>query len=232
MPKNNAPALHAIRAGKVQKGKKHNKPQPSKAGRGQNQGNGKNKHAYAPKPKIPPPPKREDPAKDSICHECGETVQFEEELALILADLLKRKERSLWSLLVVQSKGKSETEAGHLAYTFAMVQRDAVSYCNFDLTTPSGFRVNPGDLHWTTVKNILKYLRNTKDMFLVYGGDLKRELKVSCYTDADIDDAYEPKFFDGYVFVLNGVLLTGKCQAKHFCYFILAKLSIFGFAAI
>nr|GEZ76791.1 hypothetical protein [Tanacetum cinerariifolium] len=25
------------------------------------------------------------------------------------------------------------------------------------------------DIHWTTVKNILKYLRNTKDMFLVYG---------------------------------------------------------------
>ncbi|GJR16523.1 hypothetical protein Tco_0799175 [Tanacetum coccineum] len=30
--------------------------------------------------------------------------------------------------------------------------------------------LNSGDLHWTTVKNILKYLRNTKDMFLVYGG--------------------------------------------------------------
>ncbi|GKG20387.1 hypothetical protein Tco_0380188, partial [Tanacetum coccineum] len=29
---------------------------------------------------------------------------------------------------------------------------------------------NLGELHWTTVKNILKYLRNTKDMFLVYGG--------------------------------------------------------------
>ncbi|GJX53779.1 retrotransposon protein, putative, ty1-copia subclass [Tanacetum coccineum] len=29
---------------------------------------------------------------------------------------------------------------------------------------------NPGELHWTTVKNILKYLQNTKDMFLVYGG--------------------------------------------------------------
>ncbi|GKF91736.1 zinc finger, CCHC-type containing protein [Tanacetum coccineum] len=55
LPKNNAPALHVIRAGKVQKGKKHNKPQPQKAARGQNQGNGK------------------DPAKDSICHECGET---------------------------------------------------------------------------------------------------------------------------------------------------------------
>ncbi|GKA96533.1 retrotransposon protein, putative, ty1-copia subclass [Tanacetum coccineum] len=51
---------------------------------------------------------------------------------------------------------------------------------------------NLGDLHWTTVKNILKYLRNTKDVFLVYGGDIKRELRVSCYTDAgyltDADD--------------------------------------------
>nr|GEU94995.1 putative retrotransposon Ty1-copia subclass protein [Tanacetum cinerariifolium] len=51
---------------------------------------------------------------------------------------------------------------------------------------------NPGDLHWTTVKNILKYLRNTKDMFLVYEGDIKQELMVSCYTDAgyltDVDD--------------------------------------------
>ncbi|GJX31283.1 hypothetical protein Tco_0241138 [Tanacetum coccineum] len=48
----------------------------------------------------------------------------------------------------------------------------------------SRFQQNPGDPHWTAVKNILKYLRNTKDMFLVYGGDIKRELRVSCYTDA------------------------------------------------
>ncbi|GKD01822.1 retrovirus-related pol polyprotein from transposon TNT 1-94 [Tanacetum coccineum] len=33
----------------------------------------------------------------------------------------------------------------------------------------SQFQPNPGELHWTTVKNILKYLYNTKDMFLVYG---------------------------------------------------------------
>ncbi|GJT46496.1 retrotransposon protein, putative, ty1-copia subclass [Tanacetum coccineum] len=51
---------------------------------------------------------------------------------------------------------------------------------------------NPGELHWMTVKNILKYLRNTKDMFMVYEGDMKRELRVSCYIDAgyltDADD--------------------------------------------
>ncbi|GKB63611.1 retrotransposon protein, putative, ty1-copia subclass, partial [Tanacetum coccineum] len=67
LPKNNAPALHAIRSGKIQKGNnKHKKPQPQLAAREQNQGNGKNKLVYAPKPKISPPPKREDPAKDSI----------------------------------------------------------------------------------------------------------------------------------------------------------------------
>ncbi|GKA20582.1 hypothetical protein Tco_0700571, partial [Tanacetum coccineum] len=32
----------------------------------------------------------------------------------------------------------------------------------------SRFQQNPGELYWTAVKNILKYLRNTKDMFLVY----------------------------------------------------------------
>nr|GEU68077.1 putative reverse transcriptase domain-containing protein [Tanacetum cinerariifolium] len=73
LPKNNALALHAIRAGKVQNVNKHKKSQPQMAARGQNHGKGKNKQAYAPKPKIPSPPKREDPAKDSICHECGET---------------------------------------------------------------------------------------------------------------------------------------------------------------
>nr|GEY91503.1 retrotransposon protein, putative, Ty1-copia subclass [Tanacetum cinerariifolium] len=54
----------------------------------------------------------------------------------------------------------------------------------FAQNVTSRFQQNPGDLHWTTVKNIIKYLRNTKDMFLVCGGDLKRELRVSCYTDA------------------------------------------------
>ncbi|GJU86493.1 retrotransposon protein, putative, ty1-copia subclass [Tanacetum coccineum] len=71
LPKNNAPALHAIRARKVQKVNKHKKPQPQMAARGQNQRKGKNKPAYAPKPKIPPTPKKEDPAKDSIYRECG-----------------------------------------------------------------------------------------------------------------------------------------------------------------
>nr|GEV47187.1 reverse transcriptase domain-containing protein [Tanacetum cinerariifolium] len=71
LPKNSAPAVHAIRASEIQKVNKHKKPQPQMAARGQNHGKVKNKLAYAPNPKIPPPPKREDSAKDSVCHECG-----------------------------------------------------------------------------------------------------------------------------------------------------------------
>ncbi|GJT02149.1 retrotransposon protein, putative, ty1-copia subclass [Tanacetum coccineum] len=33
-----------------------------------------------------------------------------------------------------------------------------------------------GEPHWTAVKTILKYLRNTKDVFLVYGGNHEAEL--------------------------------------------------------
>nr|GFB47930.1 retrotransposon protein, putative, Ty1-copia subclass [Tanacetum cinerariifolium] len=72
LPKSSAPALHAIRAGQVQKGNKHKKSQSQTAAKGQNHGNGKSKQAYAPKPKIPPPPKRENPTNYSICHECEE----------------------------------------------------------------------------------------------------------------------------------------------------------------
>ena len=38
------------------------------------------------------------------------------------------------------------------------------------LSITSRYRTNPGEKYWMAVKNILKYLRKTKDMFLVYGG--------------------------------------------------------------
>ncbi|GJZ65586.1 retrotransposon protein, putative, ty1-copia subclass [Tanacetum coccineum] len=75
----------------------------------------------------------------------------------------------------------------------------------------SRFQQNPGEEHWTAVKNILKYLRNTKDMFLVYGGNMKRQLRVSCYTDAGyLTDVDNLKSQTGYVFVLNGGAVDWK----------------------
>nr|GEV29279.1 hypothetical protein [Tanacetum cinerariifolium] len=70
----------------------------------------------------------------------------------------------------------------------------------------SRFQQNPDEEHWTAVKNILKYLCNTKDMFLVYEGNIERELRVSCY----IDYADNLKSQTGYVFVLNGGVVDWK----------------------
>ncbi|GKE25403.1 hypothetical protein Tco_1436915 [Tanacetum coccineum] len=51
----------------------------------------------------------------------------------------------------------------------------------------SYFQQNPCEPQWTSMKNILKYLRNTKDMFLVYGGNPEAKLRVTCYCDAGFE---------------------------------------------
>ncbi|GJT86333.1 retrotransposon protein, putative, ty1-copia subclass [Tanacetum coccineum] len=82
---------------------------------------------------------------------------------------------------------------------------------SFAQNITSRFQHNPGEAHWTAGKNILKYLCNTKDMFLVYRGDIKRELRVSCYTDAGyLTDADDLKSQTGYVFILNGGAVDWK----------------------
>ena len=74
------------------------------------------------------------------------------------------------------------------------------------------YQSNPGVDHWTTVKNILKYLKRTKDMFLVYGGD--KELVVNGYVDASFDtNPDDSKSQTGYVFLLNGGVV-GWCSSK------------------
>ncbi|GJS98136.1 retrotransposon protein, putative, ty1-copia subclass [Tanacetum coccineum] len=61
------------------------------------------------------------------------------------------------------------------------------------------------EIYWTAVKTILNYLRNTKDMVLVYGAKPEAVLKVSCYVDASFQtNKDDTKSQMGYVFVLNG----------------------------
>ena len=79
----------------------------------------------------------------------------------------------------------------------------------------SRYQQNPGESHWTAVKNILKYLRATKDMFLVYGGNPDLELKVTGYCDAGFQtDRDDTKSQSGYVFVLNGGAVDWKSKKQ------------------
>ncbi|GKA18009.1 hypothetical protein Tco_0697846 [Tanacetum coccineum] len=81
----------------------------------------------------------------------------------------------------------------------------------FSQNLMSRYQQNPGESHWTAVKNTLKYLRNTKDMFLVYGGDSLIELSVTYYTDASWETNRDDlQSQTGYVFMMNGGAVDWK----------------------
>ena len=62
------------------------------------------------------------------------------------------------------------------------------------------------------VNNILKYLRRTNDLFLIYGDS---DLIVSGYMDAIFQiDRYDSKSQSGYLFTLNGGIVSWK-SSKH-----------------
>ncbi|KAL0406247.1 UNVERIFIED_CONTAM: Retrovirus-related Pol polyprotein from transposon TNT 1-94 [Sesamum latifolium] len=55
---------------------------------------------------------------------------------------------------------------GSIQYAVQCTRPD-VAYA---LSVTSRYQACAGEAHWSTVKSILKYLRRTKDMFLIYGG--------------------------------------------------------------
>ena len=80
------------------------------------------------------------------------------------------------------------------------------------LSVTSRYQSNPGEEHWKAVKNILKYLRRTKDVFLVYGGS---ELKLEGFTDSSFQtDQDDSKSVSGYVFTLNGGAVSWKSSKQ------------------
>ncbi|KAL0453676.1 UNVERIFIED_CONTAM: hypothetical protein Slati_1345700 [Sesamum latifolium] len=82
----------------------------------------------------------------------------------------------------------------------------------YTLSMTSRYQVCVGKVHWSVVKTILKYLKRTKDMFLIYGVG---ELILEGYSDAtfqsDDDDA---KMQLGFVFKLNGGVVLGKVSSR------------------
>ncbi|GJS84618.1 zinc finger, CCHC-type containing protein [Tanacetum coccineum] len=156
LPKRDAPALHAIRAGKVQKKNKNKKPQL--AARGNNKGKGKSKLAYAPKPKIPPPPKKEDPAKDSVCHHCGDTGHWKRNCPQYLSELLKNKKLP-----------QGASTSGALSMYMGNGQRAAVEAIgSYDLCFPSGLVIVLHNCHYapSITRGVISVSRLYDDGFI------------------------------------------------------------------
>ncbi|GJY10795.1 putative RNA-directed DNA polymerase [Tanacetum coccineum] len=98
---------------------------------------------------------------------------------------------------------------GSIMYAMMCTRPDV----SFALSMVSRHQQNPGEGHWTVVKNILKYLRNTKDRFLVYGGE--KELRVTGYYDASWQtDKDDSRSQSGWVFLLNGGAVTWKSSKQ------------------
>nr|GEW41803.1 zinc finger, CCHC-type [Tanacetum cinerariifolium] len=162
LPKNNAPALHVIRVGKVQKGNKHKKSQSQTAARGQNHGKGKNKQAYAPKPKIPPPPKRENPAKDCI-------------FVIELNTILNRSwiyDTGCGTHICNTTQGLRDSrklKPGALSLYVGNGQREAVEAIGaFYLCLPSGLEIVLNNYHYapSTTKGVIFISRLYEDGFV------------------------------------------------------------------
>ncbi|GJY97242.1 putative RNA-directed DNA polymerase [Tanacetum coccineum] len=67
----------------------------------------------------------------------------------------------------------------------------------------------------SAVGSIMYVVRNTKDTFLVYGGNPEVELRVNCYCDAGFEtDKDDTKSQTGYVFVLNGGAMVWKSSKQ------------------
>nr|GEW40223.1 hypothetical protein [Tanacetum cinerariifolium] len=74
---------------------------------------------------------------------------------------------------------------------------------------------NPSEIHWTAVKTILKYSRNTKDMVLVYGAKPKGAEKAGYIVavEALMEAVWMRKFIDG----LGGFMPSNKRPMEMLC---------------
>ena len=85
------------------------------------------------------------------------------------------------------SKIPYDSAIGSIMYAMLCTRQD-VSYA---LSMTSRYPSNPTESHWTSVKNILKYFKRSKDTFLIYRGH-EDKLVVNGYTDisfqSDKDD--------------------------------------------
>ncbi|CAL8089811.1 unnamed protein product [Prunus armeniaca] len=98
---------------------------------------------------------------------------------------------------------------GSLMYAMLCTRPDI----NYAVSITSRYQSNIGSEHWSAVKTMLKYLRRTKDMFQVYGGN--PELLVEGYTDSNFEfDVDDQKSTFGYVFTLNGGQSIGDVTSR------------------
>ncbi|KAJ9544434.1 hypothetical protein OSB04_024141 [Centaurea solstitialis] len=100
---------------------------------------------------------------------------------------------------------------GSIMYAMICTRPDVA----YSVSVTSRYQQNPGEAHWVVVKNILKYLRRTKEMFLVFGGS-EDEISVTGFTDASFQtDRDDFRSQSWYVFILNRGAISCKSSKQN-----------------
>ncbi|GJT69684.1 retrovirus-related pol polyprotein from transposon TNT 1-94 [Tanacetum coccineum] len=101
---------------------------------------------------------------------------------------------------------------GSLMYLMVCTRPD-IAYA---VSIVSRYLANPGKNHWEAVKWILKYLKGTADVGLVYGRDQGKHVDVDGFVDADYaKDPDKGRSITGYVFMVHGCVVSWKATLQH-----------------
>ncbi|KAL0430624.1 UNVERIFIED_CONTAM: Retrovirus-related Pol polyprotein from transposon TNT 1-94 [Sesamum radiatum] len=95
---------------------------------------------------------------------------------------------------------------------FSMLSSAPGPIVAYTLSVKSRYQACAAEAHWSAIKNILKYLRRTKDMFLIYDGG---ELILEGYSDASFQsDEDDAKSQSNFVFKLNAGVVAWKSSKQ------------------
>ncbi|GKC62941.1 retrovirus-related pol polyprotein from transposon TNT 1-94 [Tanacetum coccineum] len=110
------------------------------------------------------------------------------------------------------SKVPYANAAGSLIYLMVCTRLD-VSYAT---SVVNRYLANLGKNHWEAVKWILRYLRGTANVGLVYGTDHGNHVDVTSFVDLDFaKDPNKGSFNTGYTFLVLGCVVSWKATLQH-----------------
>jgi hypothetical protein len=97
---------------------------------------------------------------------------------------------------------------GSLMYASVATRPDIT----FAVSTLSQFLENPGRAHWEVVKRVMRYLSQTHDYELTYGGESHNLIG---YTDADGASQDHRRAISGYAFLIDGSAISwSSCKQE------------------
>ncbi|KAH9750881.1 Integrase catalytic domain-containing protein [Citrus sinensis] len=101
---------------------------------------------------------------------------------------------------------------GSLMYAMVLTRPD-ISHA---VSLVSRFMANPGYEHWRVVQWIMRYLKGTLEVGLVYGGEDKNGHTLIGYVDADFGgDLDKRRSQTGYLFTLGGCIVSWKATLQN-----------------